>query len=213
MEIFSKIKLFIFKFSFFEKLYFLENQFFKIVGVLFYRRMFAQFGEKSFIKKSCKIFNPQNISIGDNVRIEDGVTLYSVGRYENKLHDGKIIIGNNVYLNRGFNASCAELISIGDGVACGGNVFISDFDHGYDDVDIDVLNTNLTIKGPISIGRNSWLGQNVFVGSGVTIGEHCVVAANSVVVRDVPAYSVVAGIPARVIKIYNLDSKRWERVV
>jgi acetyltransferase-like isoleucine patch superfamily enzyme len=65
---------------------------------------------------------------------------------------------------------------------------------------------------PVTIGRGTWLGQNVVVLPGVTIGQHCVVGANSVVNSSIPDYSVAVGAPARVVRQYNRNSAKWERV-
>jgi acetyltransferase-like isoleucine patch superfamily enzyme len=64
---------------------------------------------------------------------------------------------------------------------------------------------------PVAIGRNSWLGQNAVVLPGVTIGEHCVIGANSVVNRSIPDFSIAVGTPARVVKTFNRQTKRWEK--
>ena len=57
-----------------------------------------------------------------------------------------------------------------------------------------------TSKGPTRLGDNVWCGANVVVTSGVTIGERCVIGANSVVTTDLPAFSIAAGVPARVLR-------------
>ena len=59
----------------------------------------------------------------------------------------------------------------------------------------------LSQKGPVVIGNNVWLADKVSVMPGVTIGDGAIVAANAVVTKDVPPYALVAGIPAKVIKI------------
>ena len=61
----------------------------------------------------------------------------------------------------------------------------------------------MTSKGPVIIGDNVWIGDKATILGGVTIGESVIIAANSVVTKDVPPYSVVAGIPAKVIKKMN----------
>ena len=66
-------------------------------------------------------------------------------------------------------------------------------------------------KGPISIGENTWIGENVCV-IGSSIGKHCVIGSNSVVLSNIPDYSVAVGSPAKVIKRYNQITKDWERV-
>ena len=63
----------------------------------------------------------------------------------------------------------------------------------------------------VEIGEGSWLGENVCV-LGTHIGKHCVIGANSVVTKDIPDYSVAVGIPAKVIKRFDLESKSWRRI-
>ena len=67
-------------------------------------------------------------------------------------------------------------------------------------------------KGPVRIGRNSWIGIRCSILSGVTIGEHSVIGAGSIVTHDVPPFSIAAGVPARVIKKYNFETQKWENV-
>lgn len=69
-----------------------------------------------------------------------------------------------------------------------------------------------TIKGPIRIGRGSWIGFGAQIMSGVTIGRQCVVAAGAIVVKDVPDYCVVGGNPAKILKRYNFNTGNWEKV-
>lgn len=64
----------------------------------------------------------------------------------------------------------------------------------------------------LKIGNGSWIGTHVAIIGDVHIGKHCVIGANSVVTKDVPAFCVVAGIPAKVIKRYNSETQQWENV-
>lgn len=64
----------------------------------------------------------------------------------------------------------------------------------------------------VHIGDGSWLGTHVVIAGNITIGKHCVIGANSVVTKDIPDYSVAVGIPAKVVKRYNFDTKCWECV-
>ncbi|MBA3263828.1 MAG: acyltransferase, partial [Thermoleophilaceae bacterium] len=72
--------------------------------------------------------------------------------------------------------------------------------HRFDDPERPVPWQGFTSKGPTRVESNVWCGANVVVTGGVTIGERCVIGANSVVTRDIPAFSVAAGIPARVLR-------------
>jgi lipopolysaccharide O-acetyltransferase len=67
----------------------------------------------------------------------------------------------------------------------------------------------LISKGPVTIGRRCFLGFRVAVMPGVTLGEHCVVGANSTVTRSFPAYSMIGGSPARLLKTYSLETHQW----
>ena len=69
-----------------------------------------------------------------------------------------------------------------------------------EELDKEPIYRSLSAKGPVVIGDNVWIGENVCVLSGVTIGQGCVIAANAVVTKDMPPYSLVAGVPARVVR-------------
>lgn len=190
----------------------LKYHFTKIHTQLCKKLFFAHIGDKTIIYSPQKIVNPQNISVGNNVTIERNSTLYSVGAYQGINHQGKIFVGNNVYINYGFNATAANSIIIENDVLCAFNVSIFDFDHGYEDINKNINHTNLKVKGPIVIGEKSWIGMNVSILGSVNIGRHCIIGANSVVTRDIPDYCVVSGNPARVIKQYNVQTEKWEKV-
>ncbi len=88
-------------------------------------------------------------------------------------------------------------------------VHITDHSHEYRDISKPVIDQGVFTKGPVRIGKGSWIGLRASILSGVTIGEHSVVAAGSIVTKDVPAYSVVAGCPARVISHYDNETGKW----
>jgi acetyltransferase-like isoleucine patch superfamily enzyme len=86
---------------------------------------------------------------------------------------------------------------------------IGDHSHQYEDVDLPIKFQGATEGGPVRIERDCWIGANVFILPNVTIGRHAVIGANAVVNRDIPAFSVAVGVPARVIRRYNFDLKQW----
>ena len=97
-------------------------------------------------------------------------------------------------------------IVIGDNLLTGRWVTITDNSHGdtdYETLQMPPLMRLVTSKGPVIIGNNVWIGDKATILPNVTIGDGAVIAANSVVTKDVPAYSVVAGNPAKVIKSAN----------
>jgi acetyltransferase-like isoleucine patch superfamily enzyme len=99
-----------------------------------------------------------------------------------------------------------------ENVLLGPHVMMGDHSHAYEDIEIPVKYQIVTEPGPVRIERDSWIGANVFILPNVTIGRHAVVGANSVVNRDIPPYSVAVGTPARVIRRYDFESKRWVKV-
>jgi acetyltransferase-like isoleucine patch superfamily enzyme len=78
--------------------------------------------------------------------------------------------------------------------------FVTDADHRFDDPEKPVPWQGFVAKGPTRLGDNVWCGVNVVITGGVTIGERAVIGANSVVTGDIPAFSVAAGAPARVLR-------------
>lgn len=81
------------------------------------------------------------------------------------------------------------------------NVYITDCDHEYRNVDISIIDQGIVQKRQkVSIGDGSYIGINAVIVGNVKIGKHCVIGANSVVTKDVPDYCVAVGSPAKVIK-------------
>lgn len=114
-----------------------------------------------------------------------------------------IIIGDNVSMGYNYQINCIDKIVIGNNVLFGSNIFITDHFHGASNIDETYISPNkraLYSKGPVVIDDNVWIGQNVSVMPNVVIGEGCIIGANSVVTHDIPAFSIAAGCPAKIIK-------------
>lgn len=106
-----------------------------------------------------------------------------------------ITIGKNVFINSGCHFQDQGGITIGDGTLIGHNVVLATINH-----DLDPANGRKNHYAPIRIGTHVWIGSNATVLPGVSIGDWAVVAAGAVVTRDVPPYTVVTGVPARIQK-------------
>jgi acetyltransferase-like isoleucine patch superfamily enzyme len=109
-----------------------------------------------------------------------------------------ITIGKNVFFNTGCSFQDRGGITIGDGSQIGMNVTIATLNHG-----LSLETRNTTYPSPVVIGENVWIGSNATILPGVTIGDNSVVAAGAVVTKVVPENTVVAGVPAKVIKKIN----------
>lgn len=132
--------------------------------------------------------------------------------------EGKLLkIGTNVEINDNVHIAAVEKIIIGNNVLIASKVYIADHNHGsykgsVHDSPLTIPNSRKIYTNPIIIEDNVWLGEFVCVLQGVTIGEGCIIGAMSVVNRDIPAYSIAVGSPAKVIKKYNFDTEKWVKV-
>ncbi|MGE7612975.1 sugar O-acetyltransferase [Paenibacillus sp. NPDC101420] len=106
-----------------------------------------------------------------------------------------ITVAKNVFFNIGCSFQDRGGINIGDGTMIGMNVTIATLNHG-----LPLETRNVTYPSPVIIGDNVWIGSNATILPGVTIGDNSVVAAGAVVTKDVPANTVVAGVPAKELK-------------
>jgi acetyltransferase-like isoleucine patch superfamily enzyme len=133
------------------------------------------------------------LEIGPHVLFEPGVWITAPGH-------ARIRIGGGTFLNQGVMVAALNLVEIGEHCMIANGSFVTDAAHRFDDPDRPVPWQGFTTKGPTRIGDNCWLGANVVVTSGVTIGRRCVIGAGSVVTQDIPAFSVAAGAPAKVLR-------------
>ncbi|MGF7144504.1 acetyltransferase-like isoleucine patch superfamily enzyme [Anaerotaenia torta] len=106
-----------------------------------------------------------------------------------------ITIGKNVFLNAGCKFQDQGGITIGDGSLIGHNVVMATLNH-----DLAPENRSTMHPASIAVGKNVWIGSNATILAGVTIGDGAIVAAGAVVTKDVPANTIVGGVPAKFIK-------------
>lgn len=111
----------------------------------------------------------------------------------------KLVIGDHCWIGQRCEIHNMEPIVLENHVALGHDVFLTSGNHDHKDSTLPYRNR------PIRIRRGCWIGSRAFIGPGVTVGEHCVVNAGSVVVRDVPDWSIAAGNPATVVRARVLE--------
>lgn len=162
---------------------------------------FAYFGSHSLLAAGIRLLSPQYIAIGDNSSVMRHCVLEACAE------EGKIPclkIGNGVSLGEYTHVTCANYIEIGNGVLTGRFVLICDNGHGrssINEVGIPPLARKIHSNGRVYIGDNVWIGDKATILANVTIGKGAIIAANAVVTNNVPAYAVVAGCPAKIIKM------------
>ena len=130
----------------------------------------------------------------------------------------KLFIGDHVSLGENVHLAVSNKIVIEDNVLMGSRILITDHNHGnyngigISDPDSAPQSRELFSDGPVIIEKNVWIGDGVVILPNITIGKSSIIGANSVVNKSIPAYSIVGGIPAKIIKQYNFTSKSWEKV-
>lgn len=162
----------------------------------YYRLRLQQAGGQISIGKGVEIASPENISLGNEIYIVDGAILRAC--------DGRLVIGDRFAVNGNARivADCGGEIIIGNEVMIGPNVVIRASNHGHKRHDISIWEQGQT-GGRIVIGDDVWIAANAVILPGVTIGSHSIIAAGAVVTKDVAAYSIVAGVPAKSIAKRN----------
>jgi len=172
-----------------------------------------------FIGSHVKVRHGYQLSAGKNLILEDNVTI-------NALSTNGITFGDNVSIARDSILFCTGIISqkgtgisigdrtgisaraymagqggitIGSDVIMGPNVQIFSENHNYADTTLTIKEQGVT-KQAVVIGNNCWIGADAKILAGVIVGDGCVIAAGSVVTKSVPANSIIAGVPAKVVK-------------
>lgn len=170
---------------------------------------FKSFGQSHIEPTIIELIGRKHISIGNGSCLGRGIVLTAVDNFKGQRFSPSITIGDNVSIGDFSHITAIDKITIGNGVLTGQFVTITDNSHGASnllDADIAPTYRELFSKGPVNIEENVWIGEKASIMPGVTIGKGAVVAANAVVTKDVPPYTLVAGVPAKIIKQVKLDN-------
>lgn len=164
---------------------------------------FKKIGKNVLFDKPILLLGEEYISIGENTTFKKLCILTAHSKYMNYNFTPQITIGKDCHFGQYNHITAINDIHIGNDVLTGNWVTITDNAHGKTDdesLKIKPVERKLYSKGKVIIGNNVWIGDKATILPGVTIGDGAVIAANSVVTKDVPAYMVVGGIPAKIIK-------------
>ncbi len=166
-------------------------------------------GKGSYIRRPYTLLFPEFLSVGKDTSIHSNSYITPLKEYAGITYKPEIKIGDGVYIGRYSYFVAIDSITIGDGCVFSEYVYITDNAHGLHPDHGPIMKQPLESKGPVHIGRNCFLGYRVTIMPGVTLGEHCVVGAGSIVTKSFLAYSMVAGIPARLIKTFDPSKNSW----
>lgn len=174
----------------------------RLLTLVFIVPQLGSHGRGVVIRKPLMLVNPKHIHVGDNFSMRDGGRLECVGRPGHE--PGEIRIGNSCSIEQHVHITSAGLVEIGDFTSLSPRVTIAAAAHPIGQVSSgrsrgwDVDHWGSIVR----IGQNVLIGAGAVILPGVTIGDNATIGANAVVTKDVPANSVAAGIPARVIRTF-----------
>jgi len=155
------------------------------------------------------LHNRERISIGARTTVGRFVVLNPLTGHDGVAHDGRIHIGDDVYIGGFCQIHSMSSLEIGDGAVLSEHVYVSDTAHGLNPLAGPIMAQPLESKGPVRIGKGVFIGFGAAVLPGVTLGDHCVVGTRAVVTRSFPPYSMMVGSPARCVKVFDLETRQW----
>ena len=165
---------------------------------------FRRFGQSSFRPSVTELWGEEYIEVGNGCSLGKGISLTATSNYKGQKFNPQIIIGNNVSIGDYSHVTAIQRIVINDGVLTGRFVTITDNSYGLhdlSDVNLPPAERQLCSKGDVYIDKNVWIGEKATILPNVRIGEGSIIAANAVVTKDVAPFSMVAGCPAKQIRI------------
>lgn len=164
--------------------------------------LFKSAGVHGYIGKPIYFTGLNKVSVGNKFR------LYPMWRFE-ILDTGTVTIEDDVSIGQFFHlVSLGSELVIKKGTVISANVLITNSDHNFTEINVPIYQQPMNNKRT-TIGENCFIGAGVKILAGTTLGKQCIVGANSVVKGDFPDYCVISGIPAKIIKKYDVESKRW----
>lgn len=185
----------------------IKNYIRSFIGLIVCKRFNITYKTIPFVGLRMKVANQMGgkITCGSNVSFSSDTYLFNVTPFAN------ISFGNNIRIAHHFQISCAKNIIIKSNVNIAPFVFITDHNHAYEDVSQPIMNQGILFNDDarILIEEGCWIGTKVTIVGNIRIGRHCVIGANSVVTKDIPDYSIAAGIPCKVIKHYDFTKREW----
>lgn len=187
----------------------------RIINRIRYERLkksFKYFGDNAGIIKPFELIHPENMSIGNSVRIGPDCSISTCNKHFQYEYSPLFTIGNRSKITGKARITCAKHIEIQEDVLIASGVYITDHNHGMNPID-DVSYSYQPLEcKDVFIGKGVWIGERVCILPGSKIGEKSIIGANSVVTGIIPPYCIAVGTPARVIKKFDFNKKIWIRV-
>lgn len=182
---------------------------------VFHLRLYTKaglIGKRCFVGRRARINRCQYLKMEDDCRIGNDCRLSFYSEFYGKKHMPELLIKKGAYLGDHLTILCADKVTIDENVLMASYITITTENHGMDPESNVPYSKQLLSTAPVHIEEGVWIGEKVVILPGVNIGKKAVIAAGAVVTKNVPAYSIVAGNPARIIKKYDFEKHSWERI-
>jgi acetyltransferase-like isoleucine patch superfamily enzyme len=181
-----------------------------LIARLLRRRFLSTYGRRLKLDGLCFIGPNVVLQIGKSARVELGRWSWLGHGTKIRCHEGVVSIGAKTVMGQECTISAYQLVSIGRECVIADRVMLIDFDHGVVEVERPIRLQGI-YKRDTRVGNNVWIGYGACILRGVTVGDNAIIGTNAVVTKDVPENAVVAGVPARVIRMRKPPKRmRWE---
>jgi acetyltransferase-like isoleucine patch superfamily enzyme len=178
----------------------LNRKYGRLLGRFLRRRLFTAAGRRWRTDGLLFLGRGLEVEIARQGRVDFGRFVWIGDGTKIRCHEGRVEIGAKTVMGQECTISAYQHVRIGEQCVIADRAMFIDFDHGVVEVDRPIRQQGI-YKRDVIVGSNVWIGYGACILRGVSVGDNSIVGTNSVVTRDVPANAVVAGIPARVIRM------------
>ena len=181
-----------------------------LIALLLRRKYLSPYGRRLKLDGLAFVAPRVVLQIGRNGQIELGRWSWLGHGTKIRCHEGVVSIGAKTVLGQECTISAYQHVSIGRECVIADRVMLIDFDHGVTEVERPIRAQGI-YKRDVRVGSNCWIGYGACILRGVTIGDNCVIGTNTVVTKDVSDNAVVAGAPARTLRMRPAPKRlRWK---
>lgn len=171
---------------------------------------FKKIGRHSVIFHPIEVDGKKYITLGNNVIIGEAARIEMLPKWHDKLYSPNLVIGDNSTFEQFAHITAASNLYIGKNCTFSSRVMITTINHEYQNINKKITEQGI-ITRDVVIGDYCFIGMDVKIFPGVKIGNNVVIGANSIVMNDLPDFTVCVGIPAKPIKKYNIETGKWEK--
>lgn len=181
----------------------------KFITKLIYNLRLKSCGLNCLIMKPL-FWTPEFICLGNNITIWKQSRIEGIDSYHNEKFHPVLFIGENSSIQQSCHITFCNELNIGREVTILHNVLITDIDHEYNNIDENISNQPIKHQ-KTEIGDFCFIGAGAKIQAGTILGKQCIVGTNAVVRGDFPDYSVIVGVPGRIIKRFDMEKEIWRK--